>query len=214
MRLILIVIFVTLSSMSPLYAGPHHGGGNGGEEDTPPTRQETGGGVEVREPAETPVPRTAPENPEPLTPNFEVSVQAEVPIPQAEPEQIQDSANVPNQASSDNSSPDEQESNPRNYNPESCEWVADMPRRIAQGPSCGRTPSQICTGYVICNLREGEGRFIRMSTCSPELCGQGDAKSCTKDRRFFSSRPSGETRNFMDRRLRDVIRNGSSVRQE
>lgn len=214
MKILLLSSILSLFVTSLVLAGPHHGGGNGGDEDAPPARQDTGGGVEVRIPERNEPPTSTPDE------NSEANLQAQIPDqntierPPAEREQVEQTALPEAQTPGLGTNVDEQEANGRNYDPESCEWVPDMPRRILQGPACGRTPSRICSGYVICNLREGEGRFIRMSSCSPELCGQGDAKSCTKDRRYFSSKPSDETRNFMNRNLRDVIRNGSSVRQQ
>lgn len=210
----LLLLFSVLSFSTPVFAGPHHGGGNGGEEDAPQVRRETGGGVEVRIPETNDPPISAPDESPAEVPQAQIPDQNSIVRPPLEREQVEQVALPEAQSPGLGDGGDEQEANGRNYDPESCEWVPDMPRRILQGPSCGRTPSRICSGYVICNLREGEGRFIRMSTCSPELCGQGDAKACTKDRRYFSSRPTGETRNFMNRNLRDVIRNGSSVRQQ
>lgn len=110
--------------------------------------------------------------------------------------------------SKEESTVNEDEKNPRNYRPDTCEWVEDLPKKIANGPGCGGSSrSRICTGYVICNQKVGGGKFIRMSTCRPEFCGptRGDAINCTKDMRYFSERPYGEKKLFMTKKVKKVL---------
>jgi hypothetical protein len=101
------------------------------------------------------------------------------------------------------------EKSPRNYKPDTCKWVSDLPRKIVNGPSCGKTRSQICTGYVVCEQKEGGGKFIRMSTCGPDKCGDEDAVRCTKDMGYFSIRPAGENKLFMTKKIKDVLSGAS-----
>jgi hypothetical protein len=102
----------------------------------------------------------------------------------------------------------DQENARRNYDPSSCKWVADLPRRIVNAPGCNSTSrTRVCTGYVICNQLEGGGRFIRMSTCRPQFCGAGDqnAANCTKDLSYFSQKPPEEQREFLSPRLKNIL---------
>jgi hypothetical protein len=102
----------------------------------------------------------------------------------------------------------DQENSPRNYNPTTCKWVTDLPRRIVSAPGCNSTSrTRVCTGYVICDQLEGEGRFIRMSTCRPQYCGPGDqnAVNCTKDLSYFSQKPPQEGREFLSPRLKNIL---------
>lgn len=106
----------------------------------------------------------------------------------------------------------EDEKNPRNYKAETCRWVTDLPRKIVNGPGCSsKGRSLICTGYVVCEQKEGGGKFIRMSTCGADKCGGSDedAVRCTKDQRYFSQKPSGETKLFMTPRVKKIL-SGSS----
>lgn len=83
----------------------------------------------------------------------------------------------------------------KNYKPDTCEWVSDMPKRIAFGPGCGEGKKlKMCVGYVVCEQKEGEGKFIRMSTCSEGNCGEGKdaAVSCTKENGYGSRKPKDE----------------------
>lgn len=105
------------------------------------------------------------------------------------------------------------EKTPRNYKPETCRWVNDLPRKIVNGPGCGpKNRSKICTGYVICEQKEGGAKFIRMSTCSPDKCGGSDedAVKCTKDMGYYSMKPQGEEKLFMTPELKKVLSNGST----
>lgn len=103
------------------------------------------------------------------------------------------------------------EKSPRNYKAETCKWVTDLPRKVVNGPSCGKTRSNICTGYVICEQKEGGGKFIRMSTCGPKHCGSSDADAvaCTKDQGYYSKKPASETKLFMSSKLKKIL-SGSS----
>ena len=102
---------------------------------------------------------------------------------------------------------EDDEKSPRNYKAETCKWVSDLPRKIVNGPSCGKTRSQICTGYVVCEQKSGGGKFIRMSTCGPGKCGASDADavSCTKDQGYWSKKPASETKLFMSKKLKEAL---------
>ena len=107
----------------------------------------------------------------------------------------------------------EDEKSPRNYVADSCRWVSDLPRKIVNGPGCGpKGRSRICTGYVVCDQKEGGGKFIRMSSCRAERCGPSDADAvrCTKDQGYFSERPAGEEKLFMTPRLKKILSSGAS----
>lgn len=106
----------------------------------------------------------------------------------------------------------EDEKNPRNYKAETCKWVSDLPRKIVNGPGCGpKGRSRICTGYVVCEQKEGGGKFIRMSSCGADKCGGSDADAvrCTKDQGYFSQRPASESKLFMTPRLKKILSGAS-----
>lgn len=106
----------------------------------------------------------------------------------------------------------EDEKNPRNYKAETCRWVSDLPRKIVNGPGCGpKGRSRICTGYVVCEQKEGGGKFIRMSSCGADKCGSSDADAvrCTKDQGYFSQRPASESKLFMTPRLKKILSGAS-----
>jgi hypothetical protein len=105
------------------------------------------------------------------------------------------------------------EKTPRNYKPETCRWVTDLPRKVVNGPGCGpKQRSKMCTGYVSCEQKQGGAKFIRMSTCSADKCGSSDedAVRCTKDMGYYSMRPQGESKLFMTPSLKKVLSNGST----
>ena len=83
-----------------------------------------------------------------------------------------------------------------------------MPRKIVNGPGCttaGRT--QMCVGYVVCEQKEGGGKFVRMSTCGADKCGHQDSEAvnCTKDLNYFSSRPIDEAKHFVSPALKQIF---------
>lgn len=104
-----------------------------------------------------------------------------------------------------------EDQSPRNYDPKSCVWSQDMPRRVVNGPSCGKTRSRICTGYVICNQKNSDLKFVRMSTCRPDFCGAGDemARKCTEDRAYFSTKPAGEDKDLASQKIRRALTSGA-----
>lgn len=105
------------------------------------------------------------------------------------------------------------EKTPRNYKPETCRWVNDLPRKVVNGPGCGpKNRSMICTGYVICEQKQGGAKFIRMSTCAADKCGASDedAVRCTKDMGYYSMKPKGEAKLFMSPELKKILSNGAS----
>lgn len=101
----------------------------------------------------------------------------------------------------------EDEKSPRNYDPETCEWAKDLPRRVVYGPSCGKNMTRICTGHVVCNQKFGGAKFVRMSTCGPEHCGGSarDAINCTKQNGYFSRKAKDESKEFMSQKVKKVI---------
>lgn len=97
---------------------------------------------------------------------------------------------------------------PKNYDPKTCEWVEDMPRKIVYGPSfCSRQAVQICTGYVVCDRKQGGGKFIRMSSCSPKNCDRSkeSAIACTLEQAYYSRRPEDERNHFVSPELKKVL---------
>lgn len=121
----------------------------------------------------------------------------------AAPQETRTPAPAEAPTSSDNQ--DQLEENFQVFNPDDCEWVPDMPRKIHAAPGCrtGRS-SQMCVGYVSCSLREGEGRFIRASTCHPRHCGDEGASDCTKDPGFWST-PDESSPKYLGREIRSLI---------
>lgn len=98
------------------------------------------------------------------------------------------------------------EKTPSNYDAKTCYWVQDLPRKVVNGPGCGpKSRSKICTGYVNCKQKNGNARFIRMSTCGPDKCGSDDAVSCTEDKKYFSRKPADESKLFMSNKVKKVI---------
>lgn len=106
------------------------------------------------------------------------------------------------------------EKTPRNYKPETCKWVTDIPRKIVNGPGCSaKAPNRVCTGYVVCEQKQGGAKFVRMSTCRPEFCGSKDedAVKCTKDLRYFSQKPKSEDKLFVTPKLKKILDGSGSV---
>jgi hypothetical protein len=104
------------------------------------------------------------------------------------------------------------EKDPRNYNANTCKWISDIPRKIVNGPGCGpKSRSRICTGYVVCEQKQGGAKFVRMSSCAADKCGASDADAvkCTKDRGYYSERPGSELKLFVTPKLKEVL-SGSS----
>jgi hypothetical protein len=100
------------------------------------------------------------------------------------------------------------------YDPESCSWAPDMPRRIVVGPSCGRTRNRTCVAYVVCNRKsKADLKFVRMSSCSANYCNQNSiegAKGCTKDKSHHSVKPSNEDSDIVSEKVRDILSGASS----
>ncbi len=115
----------------------------------------------------------------------------------------------------DNSTEQTERTGVRDYKPESCVWAEDMPRRLVHSPGCSRSSrSQSCVGYVICEQKSSSAKFIRMSSCRADLCGEGDAVDCTKDQSTFSTQPQDETKQFMSKRVRDLIQTPSQATEQ
>jgi hypothetical protein len=94
---------------------------------------------------------------------------------------------------------------PSNYKADTCVWSDDIPRKIVTGPDCSKAGSKICVGYVVCEQKEGSGRFVRMSTCSSTKCGELDAAACTKQGGYSSRHPKDEDKETVTNRLKDVM---------
>lgn len=98
------------------------------------------------------------------------------------------------------------------FDPDQCEWVPDMPRKVHEAPGCRRSSrTKVCVGYVACKLREGEGRFIRASTCSTQHCGDGpaNASACTKDPGFWSNNVDESSPKYINQEIRNLINRAS-----
>ncbi len=107
----------------------------------------------------------------------------------------------------------EDQQSPGNYDASTCEWSSDMPRRIVNGPGCANNSrTRMCTGWVICKQKNSEAKFVRMSTCHPRFCQAGKemAVKCTKDLRYFSTKPSDEEKIFATPRVRRVLKSSTS----
>lgn len=99
------------------------------------------------------------------------------------------------------------------YKAETCEWAADMPRRIVQGPGCDKNGSKICVAYVVCDRKSGAGKFVRMSTCSESNCGIGDAQNCTKQLPYRSFKPDDESKSYPSDLIRKILIQSNSSQQ-
>lgn len=93
----------------------------------------------------------------------------------------------------------------KNYKPESCVWASDLPRRIVKGPGCNTEGTKICVGYVVCDAKVGEGKFIRMSTCGASNCGESKAVECTKQQGYSSSKPKDESKESVSEILKVIL---------
>jgi hypothetical protein len=92
------------------------------------------------------------------------------------------------------------------YLPDSCQWYTEVSRRVLEsGGKCksGSTAGGICTGYVVCDSTKkdpttgGLKQYIRISTCSSDLCGEDKAAECTKQQGYFSAKPLNENKEAM-----------------
>jgi hypothetical protein len=109
----------------------------------------------------------------------------------------------------------ERREDPKNYDSTTCKWAEEIPRRIIKAPSCGRTPVNICTGYVVCNQKApNTGNFIRMTVCSSELCGENDAVACTEDQGYSSVKPEGVNSNTVSGSVRKIIQSGTGASKQ
>lgn len=98
----------------------------------------------------------------------------------------------------------------RNYKPDTCVWADDIPRKIVVGAGCSVEGSRICIGYVVCEQKNGGGKFTRMSTCSEGFCGDNDAVLCTKEKGFGSFKPAPEKAEFVSGKIKDLLQNSGS----
>lgn len=84
----------------------------------------------------------------------------------------------------------------RNIKAETCEWVTDISRRIVKASPADNCsvyePQKLCIGYVSCQSKNSDARFVRLSTCSASNCGptDSDAMNCTLEQGFYSRVPA------------------------
>jgi len=102
----------------------------------------------------------------------------------------------------------EDEKNTGNFRPETCRWVTDLPRKLSFLPGCGGNGA--CIGYVVCDRKEGAGKFVRTSTCSPKFCGasDSDAVSCTKQGGYYTRKAKEEPKEFVSEKLKRIFSTG------
>ncbi len=77
----------------------------------------------------------------------------------------------------------------RDFDPATCQWFSDLPRRIVRGEmkSCTKGQrSQACVGYVVCENKQDGSKFIRQSTCSKDNCTNERAVACTVEKNYSS----------------------------
>lgn len=92
------------------------------------------------------------------------------------------------------------------YDPASCQWTADLPRKLHSAPGCTRSSTnQICVGYVVCNARTGGGKFVRTATCGADKCGSSEAVACVNDRAHYSAKPEESVGRYMSDRVRSRV---------
>jgi hypothetical protein len=78
----------------------------------------------------------------------------------------------------------------KDFDPSTCEWFLDLPRRIVRGAMKSCTNSQraeACVGYVVCKNKEDGSKFIRQSTCSKDNCTNDRAIACTVEKNYSSA---------------------------
>ena len=120
------------------------------------------------------------------------------------------------------------------YKPASCEW-AKIARKIITLPSVMKcavpdSPSpfklttasspfgssvpaekpqtikvQACVGYVVCERKTSSTKTMRMSTCSVESCGKGDAVKCTMESGYHSEHVSDDSTSTAAKEIRDAM---------
>ena len=97
------------------------------------------------------------------------------------------------------------------FDANSCEWVDDLPRKVLLAPGCGKGPTKVCSGYVVCNQKQGGGKFVRASTCGPEYCGntKRDAINCTKQAGYSSKKPDSEDLDSISPKLQKFLSIGT-----
>jgi hypothetical protein len=77
----------------------------------------------------------------------------------------------------------------KDFDPKTCQWFSDLPRRIIRGAvkSCqGNKRAEACVGYVVCERKEDNSKFVRQSTCSKNNCTEDRAVACTVEKNFSS----------------------------
>ena len=104
-----------------------------------------------------------------------------------------------------------------------CEWSTDLPRRVVSAPGCGTAAPKknTCVGYVVCDSKVSYyddeqkkdvtylKKFVRMSTCSAENCGDNDSARCTQEK-GYSSKKGGEDENVSQQFWNIVAPKGSA----
>ncbi len=144
--------------------------------------------------------------PEPLTavPIADAPVDAQVDVPVTVPVADQGATAVaptPSPTVSTQEGPDTFAS----YNPATCVWAADLPRKLHTAPGCTRsTTNQICVGYVVCDDKAGTGKFVRTATCGGDKCGSSPV-ACVNDRSFYSRPPEENVGKYMSDRVKTQV---------
>lgn len=160
-------------------------------------------------PPTTPTP--APVTPAPLTP-APLAVTAErdpaadeIPAGPASPEtETPDEAETPAPAAA--ASQESLADTFASYDPATCAWTQDLPRKLHSAPGCTRSSTnKICVGYVVCNAKVGGGKFVRTATCSADNCGNSEAVACVTERSFYSQAPEENVGKYMSDRVKQVI---------
>jgi hypothetical protein len=84
-----------------------------------------------------------------------------------------------NQTLAANIKADEKAEGISNIKTSSCVWAKNAPRKIIHLPGCSKESVKACVGYVVCEQKDSDTKFTRLSTCSPDNCGNDSAGACT-----------------------------------
>lgn len=73
----------------------------------------------------------------------------------------------------------------------SCKWSEESSRKLISSPGCKKgSQYKVCVAHVDCENRSTGMKFTRMSVCSEDNCGEGDALNCAKEEGYTSETPS------------------------
>jgi hypothetical protein len=90
-----------------------------------------------------------------------------------------------------------------------CKWIDEIPRTIVKSPACGRTPNDICFGYVVCEKHPL--KFIKKVSCAAEFCKKGSEQRCIDDNSFALVRPDDVDNESISREVENVIKSKASA---